>query len=135
MSETPHTPPPKPAASAAPAGRSADDIKRDPLIAAAVERVADAVTGAKEFAGEITLTVARERIVDVCRAMKDDGFDYLVDLAGIDYSTYPNWKGERFCVSYTLYSFAKNNRVRLKVTTTEDAPIPSVTSVWKTAYF
>src|ERR1043166_7444285 len=127
MSETPHTaPPPKPAPTA-PVGRSAEEIRRDPLIAAAVERVADAVTGAKEFAGEITLTVARDRIVEVCRAMKDDGFDYLVDLSGVDYSKYPGWTGDRFGVSYTLYSFAKNNRVRLKVTAPDDAPIPSVT--------
>ena len=88
---------------------------------------------AKEFVGEITLVVERDRIVDVCRAMKDDGFDYLVDLSGVDYSKYPGWSGARFGVSYTLYSFAKNDRVRLKVATAEDAPIPSVTSVWKTA--
>jgi NADH-quinone oxidoreductase subunit C len=131
MSETPHpAPAPKPAA---PAGRSADDIKRDPRVAGAVARVPDAVLDAKEFAGEITLFVARERIVDVCRAMKDDGFDYLVDLAGIDYSNYPGWTGERFCVSYTLYSFSKNDRVRLKVSAPDDTPIPSVTAVWKTA--
>src|SRR5437762_7407327 len=123
MSETPQTPPPpKPAAPAAPAGRSVDEIKRDPLIAGAVARVADAVLDAKEFVGEITLVVERDRIVDVCRAMKDDGFDYLVDLSGVDYSTYPGWSGARFGVSYMLYSFAKNERVRLKVTTTEDAP-------------
>ena len=129
MSETPHpAPPPKPAA---PAGRSADDVKRDPRVAGAVARVPDAVTDAKEFAGEITLFVARERIVDVCRAMKDDGYDYLVDLAGIDYSNYPGWTGARFSVSYTLYSFQKNNRVRLKVWT--DDVVPSVSGVWKTA--
>jgi hypothetical protein len=36
-------------------------------------------------------------------------------------------------VSYTLYSFAKNARVRLRVWTDEKTPVPSVTSVWKTA--
>lgn len=134
MSETPHpTPPPKPAAPAGPRARSLEDIKADPLIAGAMQRAGDAVTEAKEFVGEITLTVVKDRIVDVCRAMKDDGFNYLVDLSGVDYSKFPNWTGERFVVSYTLYSFAKNNRVRLRVTTAEDAPIPSVTSVWKTA--
>src|SRR6266513_3143832 len=133
MSEIPQTPTPKPAAPAAPVGRTADEIRRDPLIAAAVARVADAVLDAKELVGEITLIVERDRIVDVCRAMKDDGFDYLVDLSGVDYSKYPGWSGARFGVSYTLYSFPKNDRVRLKVTTTEDAPIPTVTTVWKTA--
>jgi len=113
--------------------RTADDIRRDPLIAAAVNRAGDAVTDAKEFAGEITLMIDRDRIVDVCSAMKAEGFNYLVDLSGLDYSKYPGWTGPRFGVSYTLYSFAKNNRVRLKVQTDEATPIPSVTSVWKTA--
>jgi len=132
MTETPQPPPkPAPAAAAAPAGRSLDDIRRDPLIAGAAERSGDAITAAKEFAGEITLTVDRNRLVDVCRAFKDDGFNYLVDLAGADYSKYPNHTGPRFAVSYTLYSFQKNNRVRLKVWTEDN--VPSVSGVWKTA--
>ena len=113
--------------------RSADDIRRDPLVAAAVARAGDAITDAKEFAGEITLSVARERIADVASAFKADGFNYLVDLSGIDYSKYPGHAGPRFGVSYTLYSFRKNNRVRLKVATDEATAIPSVTAVWKTA--
>jgi len=132
MSETPLTPPPA-ATPAAPAGRTVDEIKRDPLVAAAVASSGDAITGAKEFAGEITLIVDRERIREVAAAFKAAGFNYLVDLSGVDYSTYPNYTGARFGVSYTLYSFEKNGRVRLKVTTDENTAIPSVTSVWKTA--
>ena len=116
-----------------PETRTADDIKRDPRIAAAVARVNDAITEAKEFAGEITLGVSRDRIRDVANAFKNEGFNYLVDLSGVDYSKYPGWSGPRFAVSYTLYSFRKNNRVRLKVGTDDGTPIPSVTSVWKTA--
>jgi NADH-quinone oxidoreductase subunit C len=111
--------------------RTLDDIRRDPLIAGAAERSGDAITAAKEFAGEITLTVDRDRIVEVCRAFKDDGFNYLVDLAGADYSKYPNHTGPRFAIAYTLYSFQKNNRVRLKVWTEDE--VPSVSGVWKTA--
>ncbi|MDP9361460.1 MAG: NADH-quinone oxidoreductase subunit C [Acidobacteriota bacterium] len=122
-----------PAAPAAPVGRSFDEIRRDPLVARACERVGDAIVSAKEFVGEITLMVVRERIVEVARAFRDDGFNYLVDLSGVDYSKYPAWTGPRFAVSYTLYSFTKNNRIRLKVATDEETPIPSVTSVWKTA--
>jgi NADH-quinone oxidoreductase subunit C len=133
MSETPHTPPPKPATPAKPVGRSADEIKRDALVAAIVDRAGDAVVDAKEFAGEITLVIARDRIREVCATAKNDGFNYLVDLAGVDYSSYPAYKGERFAVSYMLYSFKKNKRIRLKTTTDIDTPIPSVTSVWKTA--
>lgn len=120
-------------AAAAPKGRTADEIRRDPLIAAVAEKVAHAILEAKEFAGEITLIVDRDEIVEVARAFKGDSFTYLVDLAGVDYSTYPGYKGDRFGVSYVLYSFSKNNRVRLRVYTDAKTPIPSVTSVWKTA--
>jgi NADH-quinone oxidoreductase subunit C len=113
--------------------RSLDEVKRDPLVAAAVSRVDDAIVGARELVGEITLFVERDRIVDVCRAFKSDGFVYLVDLAGVDYSKFPNHTGPRFSVAYTLYSFAKNARVRLRVWTPENEPVPSVTSVWRTA--
>lgn len=133
MSETTPPPPTPPAAPTAPPARSVDDIKRDPLVAAAVARVEDAVLDAKEQVGEITLFVDRDRIVEVCRAFKDDGFVYLVDLSAVDYSKFPNHAGLRFSVAYTLYSFQKNARVRLRVWTDEKTPVPSVSSVWKTA--
>ena len=67
----------------------------------------------------------------MAQAFKDDGFTYLVDLAGLDYSKYPAWSGPRFGVAYMLYSFRKNKRIRLKVLTNDT--IPTVTTVWKTA--
>ncbi len=130
MTETPQTPPPKPAA---PPKREANDIKRDPLVLVAVSRDWDAIVDAKDFAGEITLVVRREKIVDVCNSFKREGFNYLVDLSGVDYSKYPGHTGPRFGVAYTLYSFDENKRVRLRVFTDENTAIPSVTSVWKTA--
>jgi NADH-quinone oxidoreductase subunit C len=129
----PVTPPVAAPAPTVPTARSVDEIKSDPLVAAAVARVDDAILDAKEFVGEITLFADRDRIVEVGRAFKDAGFVYLVDLTGVDYSTYPGHTGLRFSVVYTLYSFQKNARVRLRVWTDEKGPVPSVTSVWKTA--
>jgi NADH-quinone oxidoreductase subunit C len=139
MSElTPPSSPPSAGAPAAPTpgvpqARGVDEIKRDPLVAAAVSHVGDAITGARELVGEITLFVERERIAEVCRAFKNDGYVYLVDLCGVDYSKFPNHAGPRFSVVYTLYSFQKNTRLRLRVWAAENEPVPSVTSVWKTA--
>lgn len=116
-----------------PAARTAEEIRRDPLVARACERAGDAVTGAKEFAGEITLSVDRDRLHEVAAAFKDDGFNYLVDLSGIDYSKYPGHDGPRFAVAYMLYSFQKNARVRLKVATDDGTPVPTVSTVWRTA--
>lgn len=113
--------------------RTADQIRRDPLVAGPVGRTPGAITDAREFAGEITLFVDRDSVVSVCRAFKDDGFNYLVDLSGVDYSKYPGHTGPRFGVSYTLYSFRRNNRVRLRTFTDEQTAVPSVTSIWKTA--
>ena len=84
---------------AAPAARTPDEIRRDPLVASAVARMPGAITDAKEVAGEITLFIDRDSIVSVCRAFKDDGFNYLVDLSGVDYSKYPGHTGPRFGVS------------------------------------
>src|SRR5688572_20879996 len=122
---SPASPPPASPAPSAPATRSVDELKRDPLVADAVSRAGDAVTGAKEQVGEITLFIETERIAEVARTFKDSGFVYLVDLAGVDYSKFPNHTGPRFGVSYTLYSFQKNARVRLRVWT--DDAVPSVT--------
>jgi NADH-quinone oxidoreductase subunit C len=130
MSDATQTPPP-PAPPAKPAGRTADQIKDDPLVARAVSRMPNAIRDAKEFASEITLIVERDNIAEVCRAFKEDGFNYLVDLSGVDYSKYPGHSGPRFGVAYTLYSFQKNKRVRLRAFT--DSNIPTVSDVWKTA--
>jgi NADH-quinone oxidoreductase subunit C len=101
----------------------------------AVERLrskfGDSVGRAVEFRGEVTVGVARENIVDVCRYLKTEcAFEMLTDLSGVDnYGEEP-----RFEVDYLLYSLTHRIRLRLKVKVSEDAPvIDSVTGVWRTA--
>jgi NADH-quinone oxidoreductase subunit C len=82
--------------------------------------------------GELTLTVRADRIVEVLRTLKDDAdfrFHQLTDLAGADYPNRPL----RFEVVYQLLSFTANRRMRVKVTTDEDTPVPSVTAVYPNA--
>ena len=86
-----------------------------------------------EFRDELTIVVPKERIVEVCRFLKEDAelqFDLLADLCGIDMNT----PEKRFGVIYNLYSFSNKNRIRLKTFTEEDDPkVPTVTGVWGTA--
>jgi NADH-quinone oxidoreductase subunit C len=131
--ETEQTTPAASTPEAVPKGRSREEILRDPLVSAVANGLSDAVREAREFAGELTLIIDRGRIREVAAAFKRDGFTYLVDLTGVDYSKFPGHTGDRFGVTYHLYSFSKNQRVRLKVFTPEGTPVPSVTSVWKTA--
>lgn len=121
------------AAEAESAAPTLEDILKDDRVAPVTAKLPDAFVHAWTFADEITLVVRRETIREVCAAFKDDGYTYLVDLCGSDYSKYPSHPGERFCVNYHLYSFDRNVRIRLKVFAPEDAAVPSVTPVWRTA--
>lgn len=101
----------------------------DGVIEAAKAALGDALLEAKEAVGEITLTVKRERIVDVCRALRDTpGLEYqqLMDIAAADYPERP----ERFEVNYHLLSLTRNRRIRVKVLTDEATPVPSIVLLW-----
>ncbi len=122
------------AAETEPAAPTLEDYLADERVAPVTAKFTGAFPHAFTFADEITLVVAREKIRDICAAFKDDGYTYLVDLCGSDYSKYPEHPaGDRFCVSYHLYSFDRNVRIRLKVFVGEDVAVPSVTPVWRTA--
>jgi NADH-quinone oxidoreductase subunit C len=90
------------------------------------------VKAVKDEVGEVTVTVPRESITDVCLAMKDEhGFDMLADLCGAD-----NGPEEelRFEVNYHLFSTKHFKRIRLKVQVSEDdAKVPTVSHIWRTA--
>jgi NADH-quinone oxidoreductase subunit C len=93
----------------------------------------DAVLEATEFRGELTMVFQKQRLVEVCRYLKEDetlSFNLLADLFGFDMATPTN----RFGVVYNLYSLKTKQRIRLKVFTEEENPkVPTVTGVWKTA--
>jgi NADH-quinone oxidoreductase subunit C len=92
----------------------------------------DTLVDVKTDVGEITLIVKRESIVEVCRALRDTpGLEYqqLMDIVGADY---PH-RAERFDVNYCLLSLTANRRIKVKVTTDENTPVPSVTGLWPVA--
>ena len=83
-----------------------------------------------DHVGEITVTVAREAIVEAARTLRDDfGYQQLMEIAGADYPARP----ERFEVNYHFLSLTHNHRIRLKVTTDEVTPVPSLTGLWPVA--
>ena len=85
---------------------------------------------AREEHGEILLTVARDRIEDALRLLRDEhDYQQLMEIAGVDYPNRP----ERFDVVYMLLSLTKNHRIMVKVTTDEATPVPTVTTLWPVA--
>ena len=86
----------------------------------------------KDTYGEVTITVPREYIIDVCWVLKTKyDFNLLADLCGADRGPEED---PRFEVNYHLFSTKHHNRLRLKVLLSEDEPnVQTVVSVWKAA--
>jgi NADH-quinone oxidoreductase subunit C len=92
----------------------------------------DAITKTEIAHDELMVEARRDDIVRVMTFLRDDPkclFKMLVDLCGVDYPDRP----ERFDVVYNLLSLKLNQRIRVKVTTDEATPVPSMTGVWSTA--
>ena len=102
------------------------------VILAAKAALGAGLVDVKDHAGEITLTVERGALVETLRALRDTpGLEYqqLMEIAGVDYPERP----ERFEVNYHLLSLTMNRRIRVKVSTDEACPVPSVTGLWPVA--
>ena len=96
------------------------------------EKNADWVIAVADGHGEVTVTVPREAVVDVCSFLRfKHDFDMLADLCGCDRGPEDD---PRFEVNYHLFSTVHYMRLRLKVLLSEDEPnVPTVTTLWQTA--
>ena len=90
--------------------------------------------------GEVTVEVAAADYRAAALVLRDAPgcqFEQLLDLCGVDYSTWGEgvWEGARYCVVSHLLSVSLNQRVRLKVFAADDAfpVVDSVTEVWRAA--
>jgi NADH-quinone oxidoreductase subunit C len=90
--------------------------------------------------GEITIHVSAADYLEAARRLRDDPalqFEQLLDLCGLDYSSYKDqaWEGPRFCVASHLLSISKNWRVRLKCFCPDDdlPVVASLTDTWSSA--
>ena len=92
----------------------------------------DLISAPTEFRGETTVTVAdAEKIAAVCSfAKKELGFDYLLDVSGVDnYGDDPRWM-----VVYELNRLSDKAHLRLKTNISEEkSELPTVIGVWRTA--
>jgi len=104
----------------------------DGVIAAARAALGDMLVESTDLVGEVNLTVDRTRLVEAMIALRDGaGLNYqaLMEIAGVDYPA----RTERFDVCYMLLSYTRNHRIRVRVTTDEVQPVPSVTGIWPVA--
>jgi len=134
LTPTPEAPgAPKPPVKKKEEGPKPVDASDHLLVKSLRAKFGDAIGEAVEFLNQLSVTVARSRIVEVCEFLKRDEktpFNYLSDLTCVHF---PNRKDAPFEIIYNLYSISANERVRLKVLTDETTEVESVTSVWPAA--
>ena len=98
----------------------------------ALQALSELAVAAKYDRGELTITIARENIVDACQAVKQAGYNFLEDVTAVDW--YPS--EPRFQISYSILSFSLKRRLRLAVRlANDDASLDSITSIWPSANF
>ena len=98
------------------------------------ERFPDAVIAVREMAGEQTVVVERERIIEILEFLRDDEelqYNFLSDLTAVDFLG----RVPRFEVVYHLLSMPNRRRVRLKVLVEDGMPAPSAVNVYPAANF
>ncbi len=100
----------------------------------------DKLQSVKLALGELTIEVAPADYLAVMTSLRDEpdlGFAEIIDLCGVDYSTYGDgaWTGRRFAAVSHLLSISNNWRLRVRVFAEDDEfpSVDSVTGVWTSA--
>jgi NADH-quinone oxidoreductase subunit C len=95
----------------------------------------EAITASHEHRGDLSIVIARERLVAVAAFLRDDPelrYNFLSNLCGVDYLG----RALRFEVVYHLLSHTNRHRLCLKVQLPErDPSVPTVTELWPTANY
>lgn len=107
--------------------------------------LADKLVSMSTKLGELTASVRPGDLLPVMETLRDHAelrFEMLIDLCGMDYSSYGSESGpqddrigKRFAVVYHLLSLSHNHRVRLKTFADEDEfpVVDSVIDIWPSA--
>lgn len=90
--------------------------------------------------GEVTVVVKAADYIKTMQTLRDDStlaFEQMIDLCGVDYSTYGEgtYEGPRFAVVVHLLSLEKNWRVRVRVFCPDDEMplVETITPIWRAA--
>ena len=88
------------------------------------------ISEASTYLGQSYMVVDRSLLPNVHHVLRDqEQFDYCVDITAVHYPK----REKSFDVIWILYSFARNERIRVKTLIGEAESLPSVTEIWATA--
>ena len=94
--------------------------------------LSDALIATELRGDELCARIEREALPRVLKFLRDDlgcAFSVLCDICGVDYPDRPL----RFELVYNLLSMRLNQRIRLKLETDEEHPVPSAVALFSSA--
>ncbi|MGB0632377.1 MAG: NADH-quinone oxidoreductase subunit C [Alphaproteobacteria bacterium] len=95
-------------------------------------KAGDAVASWEIALGELMVVTSRDKLATLLKLLRDDSnclFKILVDVTAADYPE----REERFEIVYNLLSLSHNQRIRVKASTDENTPVPSVVPLFSAA--
>jgi NADH-quinone oxidoreductase subunit C len=114
--------------------------KLETLVPALQNALGDQIQTLTVALGEVTVVVKASSYLSAMRVLRDHSdlrFEELIDLCGVDYSTYGDgtWDGARFGVVSHLLSLTHNWRLRVRVFAPDDEMpmVASLTEIWSAA--
>jgi NADH-quinone oxidoreductase subunit C len=96
------------------------------------DQLGDLLLDSRIIHGELTVIVSADAILQILKFLRDDAscrFAVPIDICGVDYPE----RERRFDVVYHLLSPTQNLRIRVKVETDADTPVPSVCEIYPCA--
>ena len=121
--------PKPPVAPAKPAGPVPEGWQSE-LVTALKQQYGSGILEASRYLGQRYLIVDSSILPEILRRMREEeGFDYCVDITAVHYPK----REQQFDIVYVLYSFSKNERIRVKTRVKDGDHIPSAFPIWPTA--
>jgi NADH-quinone oxidoreductase subunit C len=96
------------------------------------QKFPDAVVGGGSFRDQHWVEVRVESLIEICTWLRDDpanDYDHLVDVTAV------HWPDDPMPMEmvYHFFSYARNDRLRLKTRTADTGPVPTLSDLWKSA--
>ena len=130
--EKPAAPPAAKAAaapSAKPAGPTPQPWESE-MVAKFKARFGSGIREASTYVGQNYMVVDGSIVYEALQLLREDeGFDYCVDITAVHYPK----REEQFDLVWILYSFPRNERIRVKTLLKDGASVPSVVALWSTS--
>ncbi len=100
------------------------------MVASLTRQFGSGIKEASTYVGQPYMVVDASIVHDVLQLLcEDEQFDYLVDCTAVHYPK----REQQFDVLWILYSFPRNERIRVKTLIKDGDTVPTATDIWDTA--